>query len=127
MTRFVDSVSQETPRLVVMFRRGEDGKDDQFQWGVIGQIPMLSLIGAIVRVQGELYFRSPNECPEQALVIIYDSVTKAFDWFVHPDVPVDAMAGMLEAIKFTITASRMAQQKANQQVILGPDGLPIKR
>ena len=135
MSKFTDIVQQDTPRLVVMFR--QDGDKEMFQWGVVGNIPLVSLVGYVVRVQAELAFRAAEECPELALVIAWNNklrvsddgtyVRRGFDWFVHPDVPVDSLVGMLETIKTVLVDTHMARHIAAQQLILGPDGQPMRR
>ncbi len=126
MTKFSD-LKQDTPRVVVMFK-GEDDKE-LFQWGMIGKMPILTLIGCIVRVQEELSasFLQPEACPESSLVIAWDDEKREFSWFVHPSIPIDSLVGMLETIKMTILATLAAQQASNQQMILGPDGRPVRR
>jgi hypothetical protein len=118
-----------TPRLVVKYRKMPDG-GDQFEWGVVGHMPLLSLIGYVVRVQAELAFRSPEPTDQQALVVLFDptkSESDQFCYFVHPDIPVDAMVGMLETVKFTLVSSRFAQKAgANKVSILGPDNRPMR-
>ena len=47
VSKYTETVQQDTPRLVVMFQRA--GNDDKFMWGAMGQIPLLSLIGCITR------------------------------------------------------------------------------
>ena len=86
----------------------------------------LTLIGYVTRVQAELQFRSPEPCDLPALVIAWDPVGQAASWFVHPDIPVDPLVGMLEAVKAALVGSRSAQQKA-ADAILGPDGNPMRR
>ena len=125
MSSFIETVQADTPRLVVMFRR--DGDKEQFQWGMVGSMPILTLVGYIVRVQAELAFRSPDVCNQEALVIAWDSELRKFSWFVHPNIPIDSLVGMLDTIKSTILGSHMARQAAAQQLILGPDGRPMKR
>lgn len=125
MSKFNDIVKQDTPRLVVMFRRLGPNQE-QFQWGMVGQMPLLTLIGYITRVQAELAFKSPEECSELALVIVWDAEQLRFSYFIHPDIPVDSMVGMLETIKGAMVDSRLAQQAKDQQVgLYGPDGKPI--
>jgi len=79
---FAEVMTTNPPRLVVLFRRGEDGSEE-FQWGVVGTVPVLTLIGAIVRVQAELAFRSPEPCEPSALVIAWDAESRKVQWFVH--------------------------------------------
>lgn len=128
LTKFTD-LTQDTPRLVVMFK--QDGDEEQFQWGILGKMPILTLVGHIGRVQAELPLLEPGDprydCPESALVIAWDEVDHKFTWFVHPSIPADSLAGMLEMIKATIVATKLARQVAAQQVILGPDGQPARR
>ena len=125
MKDFQTTMLANPPRLVVLFRRTEGG-EEQFQWGVVGKIPLLSLIGFITRVQAELAFRSPDPCPEQALAIMLQDDGK-LAYYVHPDIPIDPLVGMLETIKSALTDSRTAQHAAAQQVkIVGPDGLPMR-
>lgn len=124
MSKFEDNVKQDTPRLVVLFKR--DGKNETFNWGIVGAIPMLSLAGAVIHVQSELFSSAGEECPEPALVITWDDAQRVFDWYVHPSVPVEPLVGMLELIKNGII-SQIAKQPVLQQSILGPDGRPIPR
>lgn len=127
-TKFIDVVKQDTPRLVVTF--GHEGGHERFQWGIIGAMPILSLIGCVVRVQAELPLLEPSDdrydCPESALVIVWDGAR--FHWFVHRDIPADSLVGMLETIKLSIIGSNLAQQQAAQGVgLVGPDGRPLMR
>lgn len=128
LKKFTDIV-QDTPRLVIMFKR--DGDRELFQWGTVGDIPILTLIGYISRVQAELPLLEPGDerrdCPESALVIVWDRENNRLNWFVHPDVPADSTVGMLELIKATIVGTHLARHVAAQQVILGPDGQPARR
>ena len=129
MSRFNDVVRADTPRLVVMYRRDERGQE-QFQWGMVGSMPLMTLIGYIVRVQGEMCLAEPSdgrECPQPALVVAWDAPSGGFEWFVSPDMPTDATVGMLETGKVTLLGTHLARQAANQQVILGPDGNPVRR
>ncbi len=125
---FTETVKEDTPRLVVMFKR--EGEQERFQWGMVGGMPLLSLIGCVARVQAELPMLEPGdtryECPDSALVIAWDG--KRFDWYVHKDIPVDSLVGMLETIKAALVGSNAARQQAAQQVgLVGPDGRPIRR
>ena len=127
MSKFVD-IQQDTPRLVIEFKH-EDGKE-QFGWGIIGQMPVMTLAGFIVRVQAELAFRKPEECDRMALVIVYDKDDNTFDYVVDSRIPVDSLVGMLEAIKLTLVQSQMmAQQQAqqNRNRLFGPDGSIYRR
>lgn len=126
MSKFEENVNQHTPRLVVTFKsvRG----NETFQWGIVGNIPMLTIIGAIARVQQELFtVLSSNMCPEPALVITWDEKERTTDWYIHSNVPLEPLAGMLELIKAGLVASHMARgaAMASKGAILGPDGRPM--
>lgn len=132
MSTFENSVKDDTPRLVVMFRRGPDG-GEQFQWGVVGAMPILTLIGYIARIQSDLVnelAEERNSCPHLALVVARTEgevmPLRTWDWWVHPDIPVDPLVGMLDTIKAALIDSRTAQQALAQRTqLLGPDGKPF--
>lgn len=120
-------IKQDTCRLVVMFfRRGPDG-GEQFQWGIVGALPILTLIGYITRVEFNMVNQlaeQRNDCPEMALVIAWDG--QVFDWWIHREIPVDPMVGMLETIKIALVGSATAQRALAQRTqLLGPDGKPF--
>jgi hypothetical protein len=128
MSRFADTVKKETPRIVIMFARGPKGEEN-FQWGIVGQLPLLSVVGYIGHVQSDIRLPDPiHDCNQMALVIMWDATKKQFDYFIHPDIPVESMCGMLELVKMALVDSNKAQQVRNQQIsILGPDGQPMRR
>lgn len=120
-----DVLTNDTPRLVIMYKKDENGNDN-YQWGVVNSIPVLSLIGLITRVQSELV-ETDNFCDELALVIVWDPVNNFGSYYIHPNIPVDSMLGMLETIKAMLVNSRLAQHAAAQQMVgsrklFGPDG-----
>jgi hypothetical protein len=134
-------IKQDTPRLVVMFHRPAPDQE-RFQWGIVGKLPILSLIGYLTRVQNELPLLEPGDerhaCPQSALVITWGPDPGAkdvveyqkygFNYFVHHDIPVDSLVGMMETIKAAMVGSQLAQQARDQQVgIVGPDGHPMRR
>jgi hypothetical protein len=134
VSSFTETVKPDTPRLVVTYHRDERAQE-RFQWGVVGEIPILALLGAIARAQDGLLNHVPDgECPERALVIAWNALHGECAWFVHPDVPVLPLVGMLGLVRATIEATHMARQAAAQQVpaqglsrLLGPDGAPLPR
>jgi hypothetical protein len=131
MNNFTETMSTNPPRLVVMFQRGDDGSE-RFQWGVVGSIPILSVIGSIARVQADLVGglwiqECDNEQP--ALVIAWDRVTRTLEYYLHPDIPTLPLVGMLETIKAMLVASRLGQQVGSQKIegnVLGLDGKPMR-
>lgn len=132
MANYYEAVSADTPRLELRFRIDEQGRE-QFEWGMQGGMPILSLISAIINVQHQLQtmpswaWTVKHDCPEQKVVLAWNTQTRSFDWFAHKDTPRDAVIGMLEMIKATIVAGNVARQMASQQLILGIDGRPVRR
>lgn len=125
MSRFADVVKQDTARIVIKCER--NGGKEQFQWGMVGKMQLLTVVGFITRTQAELitHDRSEEPCLEMALVIA-ETGPGVFEWFIHPDMPVDSTIGMLETIKITLLGTQMAQQTANRQLLLGPNGQPMR-
>ena len=126
MSDFAEVMQHNPPRLVVLFRRDANGAE-QFQWGVVGNIPVLTLIGDITRLQAQLVADEwIPECEQMACVVAWDSADKSLSHYKHPDIPTDPLVGMLETIKHMLVNSRLGQHSAAQKVnILGPDSRPI--
>ena len=132
MSNFSETVKQDTPRLVVQFGYAPDGSES-FQWGIVGDIPILSLIGNINRLQMQLLatewipeFDLPGQPP--ALVMAWDAERKLMSSYLHRDIPIDPMCGMLETIKAALVMSRLGQKAvSHRSAILGPDGRPNNR
>ena len=127
MSNFAEVVKQDTPRLVVECEV-VPGKGERFKWGMVGALPLLTLIGYIARVQhdiiGQLAERR-NECSEVAFVIAWTGTT--FDWWLHRDIPVDSLVGMLETIKLALISQAATPAARGKQgpSLLGPDGRPF--
>lgn len=126
MSNPTDKIAPDTARMVIQFQRARDGSE-QYQWGIVGTIPILTLIGQICHVQAELTDSEwiPEWEGDKALVVVWDAVDKTMSHYKHPDIPPDSLLGMLEIIKIALVSSRIAQHNAANQVILGPDGRPI--
>lgn len=121
-------MNQDTPRIVVKFQY--DGDKENYTYGIFGKMPVVVLVGFIIRVQAELAFRSPESCDEQELVIEWNKDTKSFSWRVHPSVHIDSMVGMLENVKVMLIGSQMEQMamqaaESQQTGLVGVDGRPI--
>lgn len=127
MSNFSETMSTNPARLVVLFQRGHDGAE-QFQWGVVGKIPILTLIGGIISAQSDLVrCEWMPECDEVAFVMAWDADDGCLLNFLHPDIPCQALIGMLETIKALLVGSRVAQHMAAQRtILLGPDGQPMR-
>lgn len=129
MSNFSDAMQGNPPRMVVQFGLQPDGSET-FQWGIVGDIPILSLIGHIVRVQADLVSgawvpecNAPNQPP--SLVVAWHADSRSLQHYLSPDIPVDPLCGMLETIKAALVMSRMGQRAAaHRTAILGPDGRP---
>ena len=128
MSNFSEVMIGNPPRFVVLFQRGHDGSEE-FRWGVLGNIPILTLIGYLVHVQADIVNDEwMPECDEPALVITWHEEDHSLRHFLHPDIPRDPLVGMLETIKGLLVNSRLAQHAAAQQTrLLGPDGQPMSR
>lgn len=100
--------------VFVKYVRGAKPELDSYSYGVVGNIPVMQLIGYIVRVQAELAFRSPEACDGGLCIINYDPTIGLLTWAVDSCIPVDQLVGMLELIKSTLVDSQislMAQSK----------------
>ena len=126
MSDFATAMQHNPPRLVVLFQHGPDGSE-QFQWGVVGAIPILTLIGDITRLQYELLDDEwMPECDQVACVIAFNRADGRLSHYKHPDIPTDPLVGMFETIKHMLVNSRLGMHAASQKVnILGPDGRPV--
>lgn len=126
----ITDIKQDTPRLVVEFSRDDVGKE-RFGWGIVGQVQLMTLTGAIARVQTQLVVGYPevDECEAMALIVVWDESEMVFTYFVNPHIPVDSLIGMLEMIKTTLVGTQMAQQQAGQAglPIFGADGRPLPK
>ena len=136
MSKFTETVHADTPKFVVQYRT--DGTNQEFSWGMSKVMPMLSLIGAIARVQGEIGMwlsdprfdeGDPHYCDMMALVLAWDAESKTFNWFVNPAIPLDPLLGILEVTNVTLTSQHIMreQQAAAATGIIGPDGRPVRR
>jgi hypothetical protein len=132
-----DQVMQNNPaRVVITFQRDPTG-NEQFQWGIVGKAPVLSIIGGIIKAQvqlqtsqlddGAMDLSASRYCEPMAFVLVWDEGLRRTNWYVNKDIPCDPLVGMLETVKITLVGSRIAQHAAAQQVrILGPTGEPIR-
>ena len=127
MGKFADIVNQDTPRLVVTLQYPAPNQET-WSWGMVGQFPLLGMIGTITRAQTDLYFRSLDNCGENSMVIAWDKGCNEFHYFVDPELPTDSLVGYLELVKSMLIMSPLAQMAKSQVVSLyGPDGKPMRR
>ncbi len=132
MSRFTEVVQEHTSRLVVEFSMVNG--NETFKWGVVGHIPILSLIGALSGMQeymaadGEEDDGKQSGAPDNVLVIVWHSAINDFEVFIGTDIPPFSLVGMLEIIKTNLVAAFMARSMASMQPpIYGPDGQPMFR
>lgn len=123
---FDATVNNDTPRLVVLMDIKPNG-EERFQWGVVHNIPLLSLIGSVTELQFKMTSDEwINKCPQVAAVIAW--IDGKFEYFAHPTIITSACVGMLEIIKSTLVDTQLARRAANQQIILADsNGRPINR
>jgi len=128
MSKFADTVKQDTPRLAVLFRRSAPDQE-QFQWGIVGRMPILGLIGYLTKIQQELDDPWTDQLADEvAFVVVWHERDNQFEYFTHYDIPKDSLIGMLEVVKMALVDSQLVQQVRNQQIeLLGPDGKPMRR
>lgn len=140
--QFTELMATNPPRLVVIFNRLENGNEN-FEWGVVGEMPVLDLIGNVDRVQrnalgrdSEEYVeidgrtfqvmrpvafeRLPDNYPTAALAMLWDNEDRRFTNFLHPSIPTRSLCGYLEVVKSNLVMSRVAQHMGSQVRALQP-------
>lgn len=126
---FSEVIQTNPPRLVVQYQLGDDGSES-FQWGIVGNIPILTMLGYLLKVQVDLLGGGwIPDCGEHrgSLVILWDAEERELSHYVDPDVPATPLAGMLETVKAAILAGREAQKKGAEKIQLyGADGTPLR-
>lgn len=125
---FAELMATNPARLVVQYTQARDGSE-QFQWGVVGKIPVMNLIGGVARAQADLTggkWIPGCESDPAAFVLVWHPEERRFEHFVHRDIPADPLVGMLKVIEAIMVDSRLAQHAASQTRILGPDGNPMR-
>lgn len=134
---FDDVMATNPARLVLQFSLDAAGAE-KFDWGVVGQLPVLSAVGCIVQVQAVLSTSRLDDytldlppsryCQHPALVIAWDASNRQFQWWTHPSIPVDPLLGTLEMVKASLVAGHLAQSAAaKRSPIVRPDGSPFRR
>lgn len=131
MSAFAEVMRDNPPRMVVQYSLTHSGEEN-FSWGVVGQIPMLSLIGAIVRAKGLIaagtWMPDCGGAPEPSLVIVWHQDDREFAFYLDSAIPIDPLLGMLSNIESMLLSSIHAQQvAAGMAGLLGPDGQPMRR
>lgn len=128
MGAFAELISADPPRLVVLYKRGSDGSAN-FQWGVVGSIPVLDLIGAVAAAEAVLAtgFAAMELCDQPAIVLAWDAASASVRAFAHPDIPRGPLVGMLEVVKEVLVASQVERMAPHKSSIVGPDGAPFRR
>lgn len=134
MSRFTDLIKANAPRFVVEMIISDNG-EETFKWGVVGKVPILSMISGILAAQ--LVMRSEPEgdgdgsqsegMPGNALVCIWNDNTQDFEVFCGEYMPTLSLIGMLEVIKATLVMQAMNNTSSSQVQMYGPDGQPLRR
>ena len=129
MSEFAELMRKNHARLVVMYREAPDGSE-QFQWGIVGHIPILSLIGYVSTTQaalGDAKWLPEPDGGDSALVIAWDADGHSADILCSQEIPRQPLIGMLEVIKATLVGTRLAQMAvAQQRQVVGLDGRPAE-
>lgn len=132
MSAYAEARRRNLPHVFVKYERADSKIKDRYSYGIVGQMPVVDLIGYIIRVQAELAFRDPEPCDDCACVIVFDPGTHTMQWFVDKSIPVDALVGTLELIKFMLISNQMElmAKTIKEQMhtgLVNPDGKPILR
>ena len=120
------------PHLIVKFRSVNG--EEQFEWGVTAGIPMMGLLGAVIRTQVFLNLEYQSTYDNRpyipgALILEWNDKEREFGFVCDPDIPIDPLIGMLEVIKSVILANITKSAEANknmQRLIIGIDGRPFR-
>lgn len=121
---FAELMQTNPPRMVVLFNRAPDGQE-QFQWGMVGSIPILAMIGKIDEVKFHLHAGSfIPECEQCALIIAVEPGGEIVT-YLNGDIPRLSLAGILDVARTVIINQFLAN--ANKSPVLGPNGMPLKR
>lgn len=124
---FREAMETNPARLVVQWRQAQGGRDE-YQWGIVGDLPVLSVIAKLVEVQAKLVGGEwVSECDDDlpALVLVLSS--DGLETYLDRRIPSDSLCGMLEIIKAMLVNSRLAMmQAANKVQLYGPDGSPMR-
>lgn len=117
------------PHLFIKYNKDGSNGQGTYDWGMVrgNDMPTLTLIGAVQRVQSDVFFKAIAECPEPALVIVWDVGSEEFLTFIHPSIPLDPIVGMLAIISNLLVASKLMTTKVGTSGLLGPDGRPMQR
>ncbi len=120
--------------LEIKFLRGPDGQE-QFGWQVLPPVPMMTMTGCIVRVQGYLstgiFVHDWQATSDNKVSMLWDDGTKRFQILIDPSIPTDSLVGFLELVKTTLVATQMVQMQQQQRTqmarpangrLFGPDG-----
>lgn len=143
MPKFDEDTMSNMPRLVIEYQRGPNNEDN-FKWGMAGNINPLYLIGTLERIITTINTSRPDPSSnrldlyedhyfdKQGLLVVYDENLRVFTWWIGKDIPADALVGMIVIIREIITGTvinQMATAQQQQEVkILDPrTGMPIRR
>lgn len=128
MTGYTKAVKTNAPRFVVEYHPTEGGQE-RFKWGLSGDIPLLSLLGAITTLQrrlGEEEFGESNYCAENVVALVWDGEKRIIP-YLNPDIPTIPLIGILEVAKLQLIGSAAPGPMPPKSNIIGPNGLPLPR
>lgn len=125
MTTFSEILQTCPTWLAVECQVMPDGKE-RFGWKLVGSVPILTLLGVILKVQGELLAGNLIDPIDEPLLVIVQDKGSDFCWWVNGDIPTYALAGFLETVKDAIKSPQsMAKAHQHGVGVLGPDGRPF--
>ena len=121
--------ADKLPHLMVKFARGADGNEN-FEWGVMNNIPVLNMIGALTALQIDLARGEyVAECEDEVMVLItWNLKERELNTYKHRDIPHGSLLGFLEIVKTLLVTSKLVKSSAEKNMLLlGPDGRPMRR
>lgn len=125
MTPFAEIIQKCPTWLAIEYQVMSDGKE-RFSWKLVGSMPILTLLGVILKVQRELLIGNFIDPINEPLLVIAQDEGGDFDWWVNGDIPTYALAGFLETVKDTIKSPQSMAKTQQQGIsVLGPDGRPF--
>lgn len=132
MSSFTETMTANPARMVVTFGLDANG-GEQYQWGIVGKLPVIGLIGAVSRIINSLVCNEwiPEvESDTKCFMVVYNIKEREWSYYLHPDVVAnpgnrESLIGMLEMIKILLIMNGPASQRHQNKPILGVDGKPM--
>ncbi len=129
----MDEYLKSITGVIIFYDAAANGGSGGWRWTIQNaQIPIVKLIGYLVKLQGWLIYRKADKCDAPALVIEWDAAERELSYSVNDKLPVDELIGTLELFKAQLVDGQIAQimalqQKAQESPLLAADGRPARK